>query len=130
MDVPTAPRARPTPATLAELHLKGPQAGAARGSIARDKERDELWNSVRDTLGTRPQDRLIEVIDLGDGDVVVHAEHYGTTGWAAMPNGTKPQQWYQSRDWALLHLLAQKHDGARSGAHLFACRVLNMPREN
>lgn len=112
-----------TPSTT----LSGFAAQRAQMAEAAQDAQQQRRREIVEALGLDRRERALEVLDLGNGDAVVEVVLSMGTMWAAVVDNKRPREYHPSRDAALVHLVAQRHDGVTTRAHEYALRVLNVP---
>jgi hypothetical protein len=98
-------------------------------AVVMQKERDDQRQAALDALNLMRGEGLGDLIDLGDGTLLV-AEIVGATGslWQPLVDGkqAKTRRRYYDR-WAAILAAIGTRFGAGDGAEVFAGRVLNVP---
>lgn len=116
-----------TQSATGKMTLTGYDALVAQGALDRDAAVRARRQEIRDALDLGRSYSLGETIDLGNGDAVAEITSAGGTYWAAVAGNKRPPSWVETRDEALVHLVALRHDGRSTQAHTYAMRTMNAP---
>ncbi len=103
------------------------------------EQQDEFARVATIVLGEtdrrRPNEHIDAFIKLGDGDYVVSVAEYRSDDpptWTTVVNNQRSSWRWHTRDEALLHLVARRHDdnpNSNSASAICAGRVLLLPTE-
>jgi hypothetical protein len=96
-------------------------------ALAEARERQDLYQSLREALRVEGREHLGDVVELDESTtlVEVHGTHFGTV-WRVVADGKATHEGYPSRWLAVLAAVGHRHDAGRE-AWGYAARVLLVP---